>query len=438
MSQQVDTIINARWIIPVDDNNQVLENHALVINHGRIIDISPSDSVDQRFDAADRIDLTGHALIPGLINSHTHASMSLFRGLADDMPLMDWLNNHIWPAEQQWVGEEFVADGTRLAVAEMIKSGTTCFNDMYFFPDVTAQVAAHANMRATVGLIVIDFPSSWASDQNDYFDKGLKVHDQYRDHPLINTAFAPHAPYSVSDEPLKRVQMLANELELPVHMHVHETADEVKLGLENHQMRPLARLDKLGMVSPALMAVHMTQLNEEEIQLIADAAANVVHCPQSNLKLASGFCPVADLLSNGINVALGTDSAASNNNLNMFEEMQTAALLAKGVANDASALPAHQALRMATINGARALGIADETGSLEIGKAADISAIKLDNIATEPVYNPVSQIVYASQASDVTDVWIAGKQVLKNRRLTLMDENQIMEKARDWREKISS
>ncbi len=438
MSQQVDTIIKARWIIPVDNNNQVLENHALAINHGHIIDISDFDTVDEQFDAAEHIDLNGHALIPGLINSHTHASMTLFRGLADDMPLMDWLNNHIWPAEQQWVGEEFVADGTRLAVAEMIKSGTTCFNDMYFFPDVTAQVAANANMRASVGLIVIDFPSSWASDQNDYFDKGLKVHDHYRDHPLIKTAFAPHAPYSVSDEPLERVQMLANELELPVHMHVHETADEVKLGLEKYKMRPLARLDKLGMVSPALMAVHMTQLTDEEIQLIADAGASVVHCPQSNLKLASGFCPVAGLLSSGINVALGTDSAASNNNLNMLEEMQTAALLAKGVANDASALPAQQALRMATINGARALGIADETGSLEIGKAADITAIKLDNIATEPVYNPVSQIVYASQANDVTDVWIAGKQVLKNQRLTLMDENQVMEKARDWRVKISS
>lgn len=436
MSQQVDTIIKARWIIPVDDSKQILENHALVINHGHILDISPCESVEQQFNATELINLTGHAIIPGLINSHTHACMSLFRGLADDMPLMDWLNNHIWPAEQQWVGEEFVADGTRLAIAEMIKSGTTCFNDMYFFPDVTAQVAAHANMRATVGLIVIDFPSSWATDHNDYFDKGLKVHDQYRDHPLVNTAFAPHAPYSVADEPLKRVQMLANELELPVHMHVHETADEVELGLENHQMRPLTRLDKLGMVSPALMAVHMTQLSDEEIQLIADSGANVVHCPQSNLKLASGFCPVARLLSSGINVALGTDSAASNNNLNMLEEMQTAALLAKGIANDASALPAQQALEMATINGARALGIADETGSLEIGKAADITAIKLDNIATEPVYNPVSQIVYASQANDVTDVWIAGKQVLKNRRLTLMDEDQILEKTHYWLEKI--
>lgn len=436
MSQQVDTIIKARWIIPVDDSKQILENHALVINHGHILDISPCESVEQQFNPTELINLTGHAIIPGLINSHTHACMSLFRGLADDMPLMDWLNNHIWPAEQQWVGEEFVADGTRLAIAEMIKSGTTCFNDMYFFPDVTAQVAAHANMRATVGLIVIDFPSSWATDHNDYFDKGLKVHDQYRDHPLVNTAFAPHAPYSVADEPLKRVQMLANELELPVHMHVHETADEVELGLENHQMRPLTRLDKLGMVSPALMAVHMTQLSDEEIQLIADSGANVVHCPQSNLKLASGFCPVARLLSSGINVALGTDSAASNNNLNMLEEMQTAALLAKGIANDASALPAQQALEMATINGARALGIADETGSLEIGKAAGITAIKLDNIATEPVYNPVSQIVYASQANDVTDVWIAGKQVLKNRRLTLMDEDQILEKTHYWLEKI--
>lgn len=438
----VDKIMNARWIIPLDesitDSDQVLQHHSLVIHHGRILDILPTEQAEQQFSAEESIDLKSHALIPGLINTHTHAAMSLFRGLADDMPLMDWLNNHIWPAEQQWVGDEFVADGSRLAIAEMIKSGTTCFNDMYFFPDITAHVAAQAHIRATVGLIMIDFPSNWASDQNDYFDKGLKVHDQYRDHPLINTAFAPHAPYSVSDEPLKRIQMLANELELPVHMHVHETSDEVRMSQENYQMRPIKRLEKLGMLSPSLLAVHMTQLSESEIMQIADAGVHVVHCPQSNLKLASGFCPVADLISKGVNLSLGTDSAASNNNLNMFEEMQTAALLAKGVAGDASVLPAIQALKMATINGAKALGIAEETGSISVGKSADITAVDLQKISSEPVYNPVSQIVYASQANDVSDVWISGRQVLKKGRLTLMDEEDIMSKARQWQEKIYS
>lgn len=439
VSQAIDTLIHARWIIPVDEQvteAQVLENHSIAIHHGRIVSILPRETAIEQFEPEELIELPDHALIPGLINSHTHAAMSLFRGLADDLPLMEWLNNHIWPAEGQWIGEEFIADGTRLAVAEMIKSGTTCFNDMYFFPDITAQICAAANMRASVGLIIIDFPSSWAMDQNDYFDKGLKVHDQFREHPLIHTAFAPHAPYSVSDEPLKRIQMLANELDLQIHMHVHETKDEISMGIENTGIRPLERLDKLGMLSPSLMAVHMTQLTHEEILRIADTGTHVIHCPQSNLKLASGFSPVAQMLEQGINVALGTDSAASNNNLNMLEEMQTAALLAKGVAQDARALPAHQALEMATINGARALGIDHETGSLATGKSADITAIRLDSLGTSPVYNPVSQIVYASQSSDVTDVWIGGKQVLKNAKLTLMDETEIRRRADAWRNKI--
>ena len=320
----------------------------------------------------------------------------------------------------------------------MIKGGTTCFNDMYFFPDITAQVSASSNIRATVGMIVIDFPSNWATDQNDYFDKGLQVHDQYKDHPLIQAAFAPHAPYSVSDEPLQRIQMLADELDVPIHMHVHETADEINMGMENHQCRPLERLNRLGLLSPSLMAVHMTQLTGEEIDLISETGTQVVHCPKSNLKLASGFCPVQKLVENNINVALGSDSAASNNNLDMLNEMQTAALLAKGVSGNAEAVPALQALKMATINGAKALGIDNETGSLEAGKSADITAIDMNKTGTEPIYNPISQIVYASQSADVTDVWIAGKQVLKSRQLTLMDEKAIIDKARNWQKRIVS
>ncbi|NNJ91024.1 MAG: TRZ/ATZ family hydrolase [Gammaproteobacteria bacterium] len=438
MPQAVNTIINARWIIPVSDQDKTdyLYQHSLVIQQGRIEAVLPTETVSGQYTAEETIELTEHALMPGMINTHTHASMSLFRGLADDLPLMDWLNNHIWPAEAKWVNEEFVRDGTRLAIAEMIKSGTTCFNDMYFFPDITAQVSASSNIRATVGMIVIDFPSNWAADQNDYFNKGLQVHDQYKDHPLIKAAFAPHAPYSVSDEPLQRIQMLANELDVAIHMHVHETVDEINMGIENHHCRPIERLNRLGLLSPSLMAVHMTQLTEDEIQLISDTGTQVVHCPQSNLKLASGFCPVQKLVENNINVALGSDSAASNNNLDMLNEMQTAALLAKGVSGNAEAVPALQALKMATINGAKALGIDSETGSLEAGKSADITAIDMNRSGTEPVYNPISQIVYASQSADVSDVWIAGKQVLKNRQLTLMDEKDIIEKARNWQTRI--
>jgi len=440
MPKAVNTIINARWIIPVaeEDTEDCLPHHSLVIHQGKIEAILPTETVNEHYSAEQSINLGDHALIPGLINAHTHASMSLFRGLADDLPLMDWLNNHIWPAEAQWVNADFVKDGTRLAIAEMIKSGTTCFNDMYFFPDITAQVAAASNMRATVGMIVIDFPSNWAADQDDYFDKGLQVHDLFKDHPLIQAAFAPHAPYSVSDEPLQRIQMLADELNAPIHMHVHETIDEINLGMEHHQCRPIERLNRLGLLSPSLMAIHMTQLSDEDIRLVAETGTQVVHCPQSNLKLAAGFCPLQKLVENNINVALGTDSAASNNNLDMLNEMQTAALLAKGVSGNAEALPALQALKMATINGAKALGLDSETGSLQVGKSADITAIDMNRPGTEPVYNPISQLVYASQSADVSDVWIAGKQVLKNRQLTLMDEKDIIEKARNWKKRIVS
>lgn len=440
MTAHVNSIINARWVIPVSDKyrDEVLNDHSIVIHHGHIIDILPTADAILKYTADEQLELTDQALIPGLINAHTHACMSLFRGIADDLPLMDWLNNHIWPAEGRWVSEEFVRDGSKLAIAEMIKTGTTCFNDMYFFPEITAQVAAAAGMRATVGMIVIDFPSAWASDHNEYFEKGLKLHDEFKNHPLINTAFAPHAPYSVADEPMQRVQMLAHELEAPIHIHVHETQDEINMSEEQYGKRPLQRLKELGLLSPSLVAVHMTQLQDEEIQQVADNGAHVVHCPQSNLKLASGMCPVNKLIKAGVNVALGTDSAASNNNLDMLSELQTAALLSKGVAGNATALPAIEALKTATINGAKALGIADKTGSLDIGKAADITAINLNKLGSMPVYNAVSQIVYSSQSSDVSHVWINGRQVLKNGHLTTLDEADILSQAADWHQRIVS
>ena len=440
MTAHVNSIINARWVIPVSDKyrDEVLNDHSIVIHHGHIIDILPTADAILKYTADEQLELTDQALIPGLINAHTHACMSLFRGIADDLPLMDWLNNHIWPAEGRWVSEEFVRDGSKLAIAEMIKTGTTCFNDMYFFPEITAQVAAAAGMRATVGMIVIDFPSAWASDHNEYFEKGLKLHDEFKNHPLINTAFAPHAPYSVADEPMQRVQMLSHELEAPIHIHVHETQDEINMSEEQYGKRPLQRLKELGLLSPSLVAVHMTQLQDEEIQQVADNGAHVVHCPQSNLKLASGMCPVNKLIKAGVNVALGTDSAASNNNLDMLSELQTAALLSKGVAGNATALPAIEALKTATINGAKALGIADKTGSLDIGKAADITAINLNKLGSMPVYNAVSQIVYSSQSSDVSHVWINGRQVLKNGHLTTLDEADILSQAADWHQRIVS
>ena len=434
--EHVDALLHARWIIPVEPDDIVYEHHSLAIKDGRLFALSPSDEARRRYHADVVVDLAGHALIPGLINAHTHAAMSLFRGLADDLPLMEWLNDHIWPAEGAWINPEFVRDGTQLAMAEMLKGGVTCFNDMYFFPDETAQAVHEAGMRAMVGMILIDFPTAWAQDAEDYVDKGLKLHDHYRNHPLIATAFAPHAPYTVSDGPLERVRVLADELDVPIHMHVHETVAEIQQGMEQHGIRPLQRLEKLGLTSPRLLGVHMTQLDDAEIAAYARSGAHVVHCPESNLKLASGFCPVHKLLEAGVNVALGTDGAASNNDLDMFAEMRAAALLAKAVAGDASALPAHRALRMATLNAAAALGLAEETGSLTAGKSADITAVNLEAIETQPLYHPISQLVYAAGRHQVSDVWVAGRHLVKEGVLTTLDEQDILAKARTWQQKI--
>ncbi len=423
--KHIDTLLHARWVIPVDNKHRYLDHHAIAIHEDKIIDILPSEQANNKYSADANRRYEQHALIPGLINSHTHAAMNLFRGLADDLSLMDWLENHIWPAEAEHVNEAFVHTGTELAIAEMIRSGTTCFNDMYFFPDVTARVAADVGIRASVGLILIDFPTVWANNSEEYIDKGLAVFDHYKGHKLIKTAFAPHAPYTVSDEPLKHIRTLADELDLGVHMHIHETAYEVSEAEKNSGQRPLARLNDLGLLTPSLQAVHMTQLLDEEIDLLAASGSHVVHCPKSNMKLASGICPVDRLLKAGINVALGTDSSSSNNNLDMFGEMHMTALLAKVGAMDATVVPAEQVLQMATINGARALGMEDITGSLEVGKFADIVAVNFDTIETIPVYDPVSHLVYCSSRDHVTDVWIAGKQRLTDKVLNTIDENRL-------------
>lgn len=434
----VDTLIHARWVIPVEPDNVVLEHHSIAIGDGRILDLLPSAEARQRYRADTDVELADHVIIPGLINAHTHAAMNLMRGLADDLPLMTWLNEHIWPTEARWISEEFIHDGTQLAIAEMLRGGVTCFNDMYFYPDVTARAAAQTGMRAVIGLIVIDFPSAWACNADEYLRKGVELHDRYQHHPLITSALAPHAPYTVGDEALAKVAMYAEELDISIHMHVHETADEVSQAVAASGRRPLARLDGLGLLSPRLQAVHMTQLTEAEIERCAEAGLHVIHCPESNLKLASGFCPVHKLRQAGINVALGTDGAASNNDLDILSETRTAALLAKGVAGDASAVPAADALRMATLGGARALGLDGEIGSLRAGKQADIAAIYLGDVETQPLYHPLSKLVYSVSRDKVTNVWIAGRHLLKNRELTSLDMEATLARAHCWRERIHS
>jgi 5-methylthioadenosine/S-adenosylhomocysteine deaminase len=357
--------------------------------------------------------------------------------MADDLPLMSWLEHHIWPAEARWVSESFVRAGARLAMAEMIRSGTTAFSDMYFFPDVVAAEAERIGMRATVGLIAIDLPTVWAQSASEYIAKGCEVQQFWQGHPLVSTAWAPHAPYTTSDGTLARIGRLAEEHDSRIHIHLHETRHEVEEARSKHGRRPLARLDALGMVNPRLIAVHMTQLESDEITLLANTGAHVVHCPESNLKLASGFCPVATLMTEGVSCALGTDGAASNNDLDMMGEMRTAALLAKGVSGDAAALPAPQALDMATRGGARALGLDGKVGVLQMGMAADMVAIDLAGLSTLPVYNAISQLVYAAGRDQVTDVWIAGRRVLHTGVLTTIDQAEVAADARQWGLKLA-
>ena len=430
------TLLNARWIIPVEPEGRVLERHSLVLQDQRIAALLPQAQARQHFPTGTEVALDQHVLLPGLINAHTHASMSLLRGFADDLPLNTWLQEHIWPAEARWVSPEFVADGTRLAIAEMLRGGVTCFNDMYFFPEVTAIVARECGIRASIGLIALDFPTRYAASLEDYLAKGLALHTALQADHLLCVTLAPHAPYTVSATGLERIGQLAAERGLPIHIHVHETAAEVAQFEAEHGYRPLERLRQIGLVSPHLQAVHMTQLNSAEIEAVTQAGGHVVHCPQSNLKLASGFCPVARLDAAGVNVALGTDGAASNNDLDLFDEMRTAALLAKGVTGDARALPAARVLRMATLNGAKALGLDQDIGSLTPGKAADVIAVDLGQPETEPVYHPLSQVVYAANRQQVSDVWIAGQRVLHNRQLTTLDLAETVQRARAWRERI--
>lgn len=434
--QPIDSLIHAKWIIPVDPADSVLEDYAVAVSDGQIIDILPSTEASELYQAVNTAELDQHALIPGLINTHGHAAMTLMRGLADDLPLMEWLTQHIWPAEQRLVCDEFVAAGTELAIAEMLLSGTTCFSDMYFFPDVAAKVAHQHKIRAQITPPILEFPSAWANNADEYIQKGLSVQDNYRNHPLIQVGFGPHAPYTVSDDSLTRIGILANELDASIQIHLHETTQEVTDAIAESGQRPLKRLENLNLLSPRLQCVHMTEINDEDIALLTEYGCHVIHCPESNLKLASGISPVTKMLDAGINVALGTDGAASNNDLDMFGEMKAAALLAKGFGQDATALPAPHALRMATINGAKALGIDKITGSLETGKAADIVAVNLDSVGMQPVYNPVSQLVYSHCGQQVSHVWVNGELLVENKQLTGFDINALKTKVQSWRDKV--
>lgn len=432
----LDLLLLPSWLVPVEPAGVVLRDHGLGIRDGQIALIAPRAEA-LRHPAAEVRELPQCLLAPGLINAHGHAAMTLLRGIADDLPLMTWLHEHIWPAEGQWVDEDFVRDGTDLAIAEQIKGGISCFSDMYFYPQVACECVHNAGVRAQITVPVLDFPVPGALNAAEALRKGLQLFDDLKQHPRIRIAFGPHAPYTVSDDKLEQIRVLADELDAGIHMHVHETAQEVAEAVAKHGERPLARLARLGLLGPRFQAVHMTQIDDEDLALLVEHNCSIVHCPESNLKLASGFCPVERLWQAGVNVAIGTDGAASNNDLDLLGETRTAALLAKAVAGSATALNAHSALRMATLNGARALGLETQTGSLELGKLADMVAFDLSGLAQQPIYDPVSQLIYASGRDCVKHLWVGGKQLLEDGRLTRIDEGELITKARAWGNKIA-
>ncbi len=436
--QAIDLLISARWVIPVEPAGSVLADHSVAVDAGRIVAVLPSAQAGQRYEAREHVRLDKHALIPGLVNLHTHAAMTLMRGLADDLPLMSWLKDHIWPAEAKHVSPGFVFDGTLLACAEMLRGGITCFNDMYFYPEEAGRAALAAGMRAAIGIIAFEFPTPYASDADDYIAKGLATRDSLKEEKLLSFCMAPHAPYTVSDRTFSRIGTLAEELDLPIHVHLHETREEIEQSLAQFKARPLERLRALGLVSPRLIAVHAVHVTEAEIETLARFGVSVAHCPSSNLKLASGFAPVAAMLERGVNLGLGTDGAASNNRLDLFQEMRTAALLAKAAGNDAEAMPAHRALAAATLHPARALGLEDSIGSLAPGKFADLCAVAFDQPELAPCYDPISHLVYAAGREHVSHVWIAGEPRVLEHRLTRLDQRDLDNLILLWQNKLAT
>ncbi|MGH8113694.1 MAG: TRZ/ATZ family hydrolase [Rhodanobacteraceae bacterium] len=436
--RSVDLLITSRWVVPVEPDRLVLENHAVVIDGGVIVEVLATTEGVAKYSPRQRVDLAEHVLIPGLVNAHTHNPMTLLRGLADDLPLVAWLREHIWPVEAKVMGPEFVRDGVELAIAEMLRGGTTCCSELYFFPDVQAAAYRSHGFRARVGLPIIEFPSAWAQTRDEYFDRALAVHDSLRGDPLVGTTFAPHAPYTVADESFERIRTLSDQLDLPVHMHLMETAQEVEDSKDEHGLRPMQRLQKLGLINDRLIAVHMTQVSDQEIEVCASAGVSVVHCPESNLKLSSGFCPAEALRRRGVTLALGTDGCASNNDLDMFGELRSAALLAKAVAGDAAAFGDAFALRAATLNGAKTLGLDATIGSIEAGKRADLTAVRLDEVETQPLYNVISHLAYAVSRRQVSDVWIDGERKLADGALVDFDLAGVLEKAHRWRDRIAA
>ncbi|MCV6621498.1 MAG: TRZ/ATZ family hydrolase [Cellvibrionaceae bacterium] len=438
MTQPIDTLIQCRWLITMDSERRVLEHHSIAVKDGKIAAIVPNNEAEDLYQANECIKLEQHIALPGLVNTHGHLAMSLLRGYADDYPLHDWLNDHIWPAEGKFVSHEFVADGARLAMAEMIRGGTTAFSDNYFFPEAVAEVCAEVGMRGSLYSPILNFPTAWGCGPEETIAKSCKLIEQYQEHDLVNIGFGPHAPYTVSNEAFSEIAKQEAKYQCGIMVHLQETQKEVDDSIEQYGQRPTERLQSLGVMNERTQCVHMTAVSDEDINILQASKSHVVHCPESNLKLASGFCPTEKLRQAGVNVSLGTDGAASNNDLDMLSEMRTASMLAKAVDNNASALKAMDSLAMATIDGAKALNIDSLTGSLEVGKAADIATVELSALNALPMYDPVSYLVYTNCSHQVSDVWVAGERLLAAGLLQTIDEQALRENAMEWQAKISA
>jgi 5-methylthioadenosine/S-adenosylhomocysteine deaminase len=436
ISASIDLVIEARWLVPVDSSHSLREFYSVVIHHQLIVDILPTIEARVKYMPSELVVLDEQVLIPGLINAHTHIAMSLMRGMADDLSLMAWLNGHVWPAERAFVTEQYVRDASLLGCAEMLSGGTTCFNDMYFYPQSTAVAVSQAGIRANLGLTILEFPTNYASDADDYLQKGFEAHDSWRGNPLITSFIAPHAPYTVSNQTFEKVAVYAEQLGLGIHTHLHETRDEINQSELQYGMRPIQRISAFGLLGPNFVAAHGVHLLDHEIEMLSGHGCHIAHCPSSNLKLASGIARVADLLNSGVNVCVGTDGAASNNRLDMFGEMRLAALLAKGVNEDATVLPAHQALEMVTIQAAKALGLEDKIGSIEIGKHADLVAVKLTEVTTSPCYDPLSHLVYTCGREHVTHTWVDGTLRYCNGLYANIEPLELKEIIQSWQPKL--
>ena len=429
-----DFAVKARWILPIEPAGAVLEDHAVLVRGGRILDVVPASQANAA--SAEIIERPDHVLIPGLVNAHTHAAMSLLRNAGGGLPLDAWLRQRIWPLEARLVDEQFVADGTELAVAEMLLGGVTCFADMYYHPDAAARVAAQAGMRAAIGMPVLEQPSAWAQDVDEYLRRGLELSDQYRDDPLVETMFVLHSPTATSDATLLRVRTLTDQLQAPVMTHLLESPGDRDRDRRKHGRGPLERLEGAGLVNDLLVAVHCVQANTAELERLAAGGATVVHCPTSNLRLAAGIAPVTQMRQMGIRVALGTDGAAGNDSLDLLAEARLAALLAAGTSGDASAIPPHDALAMATLEGARALGLADRIGSIAPGKWADLACLALSGPRIDPCNDVATAIVHSAGRAAVTDCWVGGRHLVAHGRLARMDTRRLAERLQDWAPRV--